>query len=443
MSLLLVLLPPRPRLAAGGEADGTASGLRAPGTWRYVWSSNGQQADRSGAVATDLLPKADTLIAVVPAGDLSWQRITLPRAPAARLRAALAGALEDSLLEDAEVLHFALPPQPLAGSPTWVAVAHRSWLATLIAALEQAGRSVDRLVPEAAPVITTGAGPLGHFHARGVDAAEMVDGARGDSLVSEAADPEPLLTLASANGCCQLRLTGALAGPLVRAQLGDAAPAARWTATPAAAAAAEHWLVQQGLAQRVELQSDSQHLLQCQRSPWNLRQFELLPQLRGTRAVRDALRRLASPAWRPFRMGLAALLVLNLVGLNAWAWLQSRAVQAKREAVVELLKTTHPQVRAVLDAPAQMQRETDLLRAAAGRVGETDFETLLAATATAWPEGAPPLASLRFENGQLAISAPGAGESQAAALRERLRGLGLDARFTDNRLFVQRGAGAR
>jgi general secretion pathway protein L len=443
MSVLLVLLPARPRLAAGGEAGTPAPGQRAPGIWRYVWSGNGQQADRSGAVATDLLPKAETLIAVVPAADLSWQRITLPRAPAARLRAALAGALEDSLLEDAEALHFALPPQPQPGSATWVAVAHRGWLATLVGALEDSGRSVDRLVPEAAPPIGAGEVAQGHFHARGVDPSEVIDGMRGESLLSEAADPEPLLTLAGGNGCCQLRLSGALAGPLTRGQLGDAAAATRWTATPAAAAAAEQWLVQQGLAQRIELQSDAQHLLQCRHSLWNLRQFDLLPQLRGTRAAREALRRLASPAWRPFRIGLAALLLLNLVGLNAWAWQQSRTVQARREAVVELLKTTHPQVRAVLDAPLQMQRETDLLRAAAGRVGETDFEALLAAATTAWPDGAPPLASLRFENAQLAISAPGAGEAQAAALRERLRILGLDARFADNRLLVQRAAAPR
>jgi general secretion pathway protein L len=443
MSVLIVLLPARPRLAAGGDVGGPAPGLRAPGSWRYVWSSNGQQADRSGVVATDLLPKADTLIAVIPTADVSWQNITLPRAPTARLRAALAGALEDSLLEDAEALHFALPPQPQPGSATWIAVAHRAWLAALVGALEESGRDVDRLVPEAAPVITTGAGPHGHFSARGVDAAELADGVRGDSLVSEAADPEPLLTLASTSGCCQLRLAGALTGPLTRARLGEAVSATRWTATPAAAAAAEQWLVQQGLAQRVELLSDAQHLLQCQRSPWNLRQFELLPQLRGTRAAREALRRLGSPAWRPFRVGLASLLALNLVGLNAWAWQQSRTLTAKREAVVELLKSTHPQVRAVLDAPLQMQRETELLRAAAGRVGETDFETLVAAAAGAWPEGAPPLASLRFENGQLAMSVPGAGEAQATALRERLRGLGLDARFADNRLLLQRAAASR
>ena len=443
MSVLLVLLPARPRLAAGGEAGGPPPGLRAPAAWRYVWSSNGQQADRSGAVATDLLPRADTLVAVVPATDLSWQGITLPRAPAGRLRAALAGALEDSLLEDAEALHFALPPQAQPGGATWIAVAHRGWLATLIGALEESGRSVDRLVPEAAPVIGAAEAAQGHFHARGVEASEIVDGVRGDSLLSEAADPEPLLTLAGGSGCFQLRLSGALAGPLTRAQLGDAASVTRWTATPAAAAAAEQWLVQQGLAQRIELQSDAQRLLQCRHSPWNLRQFDLLPQLRGTRAAREALRRLASPAWRPFRIGLAALLVLNIAGLNAWAWHQSRAVQARREAVVELLKATHPQVRAVLDAPLQMQRETELLRAAAGRIGETDFETLLAAAASGWPDGTPPLASLRFENAQLAIGAPGAGELQAAALRERLRGVGLDARFADNRLLVQRAASPR
>lgn len=440
MSLLVVQLPSRPRLAAGGEASGTT--MKTPAVWRYVWSANGQQADRSGVAATDLLPKADTLVAVAGAADLSWQRIVLPRAPASKLRPALAGALEEHVLEEPDSLHFALPPQPEAGSPTWIATLHRGWLAMLIAALEDSGRSVDRVVPEAAPLITTGALPRGHFHARGVDAGDAADGTRGDSQVSEVADPEPLLTLSGAGGCCQVRLTGALTGPLVRAQLGEAAPSARWSATPAAAAAAEQWLVQQGLAQRVELRSEAQQLVLAAASPWNLRQFELLPQLRGTRAVREALRRFSSPAWRPVRHGLVALIVLQLVGLNAWAWLQSNAVQTRREAVVELLKTTHPQVRAVLDAPLQMQRETERLRSAAGRLGDVDLELLLAATASAWPDGAPPMTSLRYDNGQLSITAPGAGDAQAGALRERLRGHGLEARFADNRLVVQKG-GAR
>ena len=56
-------------------------------------------------------------------------------------------------------------------------------------------------------------------------------------------------------------------------------------------------------------------------------------------------------------------------------------VHGGRDSVDALL--THPQVRAVLDAPLQMARENDLLRASAGRPGDTDLEPLLQAAATA------------------------------------------------------------
>lgn len=423
MSVLLLLLPPCPR-AAGASA-------RPPGRWRYVWSANGTNVDRSGSAATELLPKADSIVAVVGAADLSWQRITLPRAPAARLRAALAGALEDQLLEEPETLHFALPPKPEAGTPTWVVALNKAWLKNLLEAIEASGRNVDRVVPEVWP----DAAARGHFHSA-ASAAAVLDDPTG--TLGDTAEAHPLLTLATASGACQLRLGGTLAGPLARQMLGSGP--VQFTATANAAAAAEAWLDQQGLAQRVSLCSEHQHLLAAASSPWNLRQFDLLPQLRGTRALRDAARRLGSPAWRPARWGLAALVGLQLVGLNAYAWQQQRTLQAKREQALNLLKTTHPQVRAVLDAPLQMQRENERLLAAAGKPGGTDFETLLAAAAVAWPEGMAAAQSLRFENGQLQLSVPGAGEAQAAALRERLRGQGLEARLQDNRVVVQRAS---
>ena len=62
------------------------------------------------------MPRADSVVAVLADSDVSWQRITLPKAPAAKLRAALGGLLEDHLLEDDEALHLALAPGAQAGA---------------------------------------------------------------------------------------------------------------------------------------------------------------------------------------------------------------------------------------------------------------------------------------------------------------------------------------
>ena len=73
-------------------------------------SADGLQVSSHGQAQPSLLPRADSVVAVLAASDVSWQRITLPRAPAAKLRAALGGLLEDQLLEDDDALHLALAP---------------------------------------------------------------------------------------------------------------------------------------------------------------------------------------------------------------------------------------------------------------------------------------------------------------------------------------------
>jgi general secretion pathway protein L len=325
---------------------------------------------QAGQSALALLPRADSVVLVLAEADVGWHRVSIPRAPATRLRAALAGMMEEALLDDDDALHFALAPGAAPGREGWVAVTHRPWLAAALAALEGAGRTVERVVPASLPPDQPGAAARGHFFA-----AEAGD------------DAVPWLTLAHADGVACLRLAGGLA----RALLPAAGETVRWTATPAAAAAAESWL-----GAPVPLMGDAERALEAAQGAANLRQFDLAARRRGTRAMRAGAKRFLSREWRPVRLGLAALVLLHLLGLNAHAWQQREALSAKRQAMAELLRSTHPGVRAVLDAPVQMQRETDRLRAAAGRAGDNDLEVLLGAAATAWPDGLGPVQTLRF-----------------------------------------------
>ncbi len=155
----------------------------------------------------------------------------------------------------------------------------------------------------------------------------------------------------------------------------------------------------------------------------------------------DGMRQLMGREWRWLRWGLAAALLVQLAGLNAYAWQQERRIAGKREALSRLLMEAHPQVRAVLDAPLQMQRETDALRAQSGRSGKADLEPLLAAAAAAWPDGAPPAQMLRYDAGRLSLTAQGIGEPQLAPMRERLRATGLEATLVDGRVQIAPGGG--
>ena len=268
-------------------------------------------------------------------------------------------------------------------------------------ALEKAKVRVDRVVPAVWPDEPASA----YFH--------QLD---GDPDGGESSDT--VITWSSAEGVATWPADGSLA----RALLPDPAPDdARWFATPAVAAPAERWL-----GRPVIVQTPAEHMLQAARSLWNLLQFELTPRSKGLHALRDQWRRLMSPQWRPVRAGLAALVAVQVLGLNLWAWHEKRDVQRQRSEMVQLLRQAHPQVQVVLDAPVQMQKETELLRAAAGEPGDNDLESLMGAVAAAWPaEQASP--SLQYDGNSLTLGAPaGWGAPEIEALRERLLAAGVE-----------------
>ena len=341
MSVLVIEIAPRARLAArdDGRSAPTSPEPEAAASsadeWFYVHSSDGLSQGRSGRAAAALMPKADTVVAVLSEADVSWHRINLPRAGASRMRAALNGVLEEALLDDTEAAHIAISPQGATGGLAWVAVAHRPWLMAMLAALENNGQTIDRVVPALEPAESPAHAASGHF---------WLDGSAAEG------DAQPMLALANAHGVACVRLGGSL-GKAMMAEGANSANnmPARCTATPAAAAAAEHWL-----GAPVVVQSDAERLLRAARSRWNLRQFELVARRRGTKALRDGARRFMSPEWRPVRLGIVALVLAQIIGINAWAWQMNTAITSKRLAMVELLRTTHPRVRDVLDAPLQM-----------------------------------------------------------------------------------------
>lgn len=392
MSVLVVLIPPRDRASPPSAA--ARDGLE----YAYVLSPDGLVLAAQGRALPAQLPRADSVVAVLADADVSWQRLPLPRAPAARLRAALVGSLEEALLDDPDSLHFALAPGAAAGQPTWVAVSHKGWLQAHLGALEAARVPVARVVPSSWPDEP----PSGHFDA---------DTDAGAPL---------RLAWAHADGVAQLRLQGTLARSLLGGLPNAGDTGARWSASPAAAAPAERWL-----GSPVVVMTEEQRALQATRSLWNLRQFDLAPHHRGALALRDGWQRFLARGWRPVRIGLAALLVLQVVGLNLWAGQLRGQVQARKVAMDQLLRDAHPQVRSVLDAPAQMQRETDVLRTAAGRPGDADLESLLGAAAAAWPEGMAPAAGLRFEAGRLSFPAATWAPAQREQFSARLRAGGV------------------
>jgi general secretion pathway protein L len=419
MSTLVIQIPARRRRRARPAVLESRADFATE--YAYAATRDGLTLGTQGQCSAALLPKADHVVAVLADADVSWHRITLPKAPAARLRAALVGVLEEALLDDVDAVHLAVAPGAVAGQPTWVAAVDRAWLRGELAALEKADVFVERVVPASWPDDP----PSGHFAEAGADGIDTLQGVA--------------LAWSHADGVAVLRLNGALARALVPR---PAPPGTRWSATPGAAGAAEQWL-----GMPVNVMNDAERALQAARSLWNLRQFDLARRTRGARALRDSLRRFSSREWRPVRLGLVALVLAQLVGMNLWAWHQRSSIEAKRAALQAVVRNAFPRASPVdvqRDAAAVMQREVQSLRTLAGKPGDTDLEPMLQAAASAWPPERPPVDNLRYEPGRLTLAATAWSEPQIAQFRSLLQPAGWSVEASEGRIVMTRaGAGGR
>ena len=363
------------------------TGLQASSVVDYVLSPDGLSIGAASSAPLALLPSAsagrvsETLL-LVDATQLSWHRVQLPKGASsnsARLRAVLVGLLEDQLLDDPAVLHFALEPGAAKDASTWVAVCDKAWLRSSLQALEATGITVARIVPELTPSAPADADPS----AAGADSLYAIDNAG-----------QPLLLHASASGVTPWPMQASTVALL---QWPQDAPL---RAEPTVAALAE-----QLFGRSVQLQSRAERVLAACQSDWDLAQLDLVnnQRSRSLKRISGAARALLqAPRWRAVRWSLLALVAVNLLGLNVRAGAERAAMQAQRKAIDKVLTSTFPATQVVVDAPVQMQRAVTALQQNTGALGARDFETLLGAWAHAAPT-APPPSGLDFANGELRL----------------------------------------
>lgn len=343
-----------------------------------------------------LLPRParqSEIVALVPAALLSWHRVSLPAGlgrRSVRLQAVLQGLLEDQLLQDFQQVHLALSPQWKSGEPAWVAACDKPWLKAHLQALADAGLTVQRIVPEFAP---PDSGRQCHAVGEETDGwlwcCDATHGVTGWPIAACAQMPPDWLADASLQ---------------VQPALVRWAQAHRETPVTLADSAA-HWLL-------------------AARGEWNLAQFELQSDAR-TRLLQDLRRKLGtltrSPQWRAARWGLAALLLSQLVGLQAWAWMTRHQWQAEQDRWTQILQQTFPGVTVVVNAPLQMAREVARLRQSSGQLTPQDFESQLQALGSALPPGAAGPAKLGFQDGLLQWPELALDAAQQAALEQALQ----------------------
>ncbi len=411
--------------------------LPSPGTAHselaYAVANNAQALSNHGSAPLALLPRADETVLLLPSDSVSWHRVSLPKLSrslsAPKLRSVLEGAIEEHLLDDASAVHIASyrASGNADGTMSWLAVCDKSWLLEHLRSLQNAGHRISRIVPSAFPLNVQQ--PNAHQTASSGQVRAHVSGIPEAANVSVADD------------------TGVVSVPLHHAR--TVWPALHTdtliTAEPAVAAAAENIF-----NTKVTMVQTAQYALLAAQEARNhgvdLAQGELAVKGSGRwlQQASTLLRELVSaPVWRAARMGLALMLLVNIVGLNAWAWKERSALQVKQLQKNQLLTQTFPNVKVVVDAPLQMQRELVALRQSSGAAGSRDLESMYALYSSIVATGSSPTA-IEFAAGELTLKGSGLDASQLTTHQARLRSAGLSAvRSDDGRIVVTEVAAQR
>lgn len=375
----------------------------------YALISSAGVLTSHGRAAPALLPKADMATLIVPAQALSWHLAALPKLPRGsstqKIQALLAGVLEEQLLDDVTQLHLAACPTLAQEGKTWVAACQKAWLQEAVTALQAAHVPLTHIVPQLFPS----------------EAAQLHVSGTPESAFLHFVDAQGLLSLPVSQVAF---LPALLEGLAVSAE-------------PAVAAMAE-----QALQQRVNVLQAAQWAVQAaqaaQAQGVSLAQGDLAVSGGGrawqafTGLLRDLI---AAPAWSPLRWGVALALLANVIGLNAWAWKQSAAIQDKRAQMNQLLTQSFPNVKVVVDAPLQMQRELATLRQAQGQLSGRDFESVYGRFSGVVGINTAPTA-IDFSVNEVQIRGSGLSSSQIDALLPRLQYAGLVVRSEAQALVV-------
>lgn len=417
MSTLIVSLPPREPAVPLQE-------------WQwpelpFTLVDKAGQVQRAGRAALALLPRANATVLIVAARDVLLLATAVPPLKGPKLRQALPNIVEDQLIQDPLGCHIALDPVALPDGRRVLAVVDRAWFRTICEAFTAAGHRHLSAVPATrclpAPRASAEPAPVAPADAAALATEALEPVARPATVAAVlglATSVEPVLVEAGAQpaaaGAPRLELAVAR-GALGEGFAAPAAPAARAAGTLAALARGGdvelYELGEPGAEPRLASVGRSDAALLPGAAPlpfdtfarraltekFDLCQFEFESQ--PWRFDRATVKRLRVPLAL-----LAVTLGVAVIGMNLHWWKLSRERDALSAQITETLLSAFPKTTTVLDPPAQMQRQLDQLRLAAGELSPNDFLAL--ASGLSRSMGALPLngiASLDYHDRRLDV----------------------------------------
>lgn len=356
---------------------------------------------------------------VIPASAVSWYRVQLPakslpsgqpwlRGDYPRLRTILEGLLEDQLLDEPQQVHFAIGPNPQDSGSVWVAVCHRTWLHKIIESVRSAGFQIDSISPEMHPARS--------------------DDERQGWLCNDEGE--------------MYWLWNDVAG-VHRRPWHIHQPAPWSNEIPAAqirAEAAVGEFAPSSLGENVEVSSHTDRLIQAAQSRWSLAQFDLSLSHSWDKSLQLGWRTWMQDArWRPMRFALVTLLLVHLLGLQAYAWHAKTILNEQKIAINKILTETFPKTQVVVDAPAQMQKAVEQLQKSSGQISASDLEYLLSHWGSAL-DSVPSASSqyrpsqIQYQNGTIEITGIELQTTTQEALQQQLTAAHIRVTFDSNKV---------
>lgn len=361
MSTLYIRLPSK----AAAEAAEHWTALPCP----FALVSGVSAIEREGveplAQLADLIGRAQRVVLLIAASDVTLLRVQLPPLSGAKLRAALPNLIEDQIITDpAECAVVA--GRPTAGLRT-VAVMQRAWLDILHrTVLAYGARQIAALPAQlclpyqeetsAAAVLEQEGGvdvTLRLAEYDGIGLPILHDAHRGPDQAASVHEVVEALQAVVPAGRIALYVPQASVPAYQQALNGDS-----------------------GLDERIHVYADNW-------SNWIAGAHQAEPDLM------TGLSAASGPKmhWKPWRWPLALaglLLFVNVAAMNIEWWRMRSEANALRATMTQVYRTAYPKDQVVIDPLAQMKQKIAAAKHNAGQAAPDDFTSLTAAFGEAW-----------------------------------------------------------
>lgn len=350
------------RLPSKAVADSMDAG--APLYCHFAQASASGAVEREGVAALSELSeaagRAQRVVVLLAASDVTLLRIKMPPLSGARLKAALPNLIEDHLMSDpADCVMVAGPS--VDGLRT-VAVVQRSWLEIVAKTLTGLGARRMSAVPAqlCLPYEAGAASAAITEHGADIDVAVRLSEQDGIGLPITADQPE-LAPVEVIQSVCAVVPHSPIVLYVPQARVND------YQETVGAVPA---------LDGRIALHADNwpRWIAGANKNPLDLM---------------TGFGMSSGPAfnWRPWRWPLilaAAVLMINAIALNI-DWLRAkREADALRMTMVQIYKSAYPKETVIVDPMAQMRQKYAAAQRESGQIAPDDFVALAAAFGEAW-----------------------------------------------------------